>query len=190
MKINGKHVLPTDTTSAIHSFLLHGDQERIQNTQTHKRQRSSTQTGERKPTHRGRERQGQHAHKGEGETRGEADYPGGRRSRSKTCGMRYWQPGERSHDASGPAKRGLSEERTSRKNWREIGTQLGSSFACRTTTNTGLERCSGCQKVYSILVGRADMDFGSTRLNRLRWDWEQAAVRIVVSGARPEVIGS
>ncbi len=46
-------------------------------------------------THKGqRQRQGQYAHKGKRETIGEAESPGGQRSRSKTSGIRQQQPGE------------------------------------------------------------------------------------------------
>ncbi len=78
---------------------------------THKRQSSSTpvtQVGERIQTH----------WEGGRETRGKAESPGGRRSRSKKSGMRHRQPGERERSQDGwwsslseKKKRGRENER-------------------------------------------------------------------------------
>lgn len=68
-----------------------------------------TQTGERKQTHRGRDRRGQCAHKGERDKRRES--PGGRRS--KTSGMRYRWPGKR--ESSQDRRWSNTEERRSEK---------------------------------------------------------------------------
>lgn len=62
--------------------------------------------------------------------------------------------------APGPAQRSLSEREDGQKNIgrteRERKIQLGCSFACG-TTNRGLE--SGFQEVYSILIGKTNMEY-------------------------------
>ncbi len=49
---------------------------KLKHTIPHKQEKSTN-------THRGRKKQGHYAHRGEKETRGEAESPGGQRSRSK-----------------------------------------------------------------------------------------------------------
>ncbi len=108
-------------------------------------------------TQRGRER----------ETRGEAQFPGGRRSRSRTSGMKHRQPGEREggpRTADGPAQRSLSKKRGQGGETRERERErerCAHSCSCRTQTNRRLERCSGFQKVYRIFDHSTNMDYES-----------------------------
>lgn len=69
--------------------------------------------------------------------------------------------------------------RRARESEREIGTPLGRSHAhdCL-QTNRGLERCCGFQKVYSIIVGRSNMDFN--------YKGSKPARRIMVTGTRTQ----
>ncbi len=77
--------------------LLSTMENRGQTTQTHRRQTWGTpltQIGEKKQTHRGRERQGQHAHNGERDNR-RGCVSWRTKIQSQTSGMRHQQPGER-----------------------------------------------------------------------------------------------